>query len=66
MDLLDSIPAYVYKTCLLFTVEYKLSPRWNKVGLYLVEGEKFLSATGNVNAITLNIREIHGKISYRR
>ncbi|XP_011878445.1 PREDICTED: uncharacterized protein C18orf63-like [Vollenhovia emeryi] len=58
MNLLDPMPTYVYKTCLLFTVEHKLAPQWNKVGLYLVEGRDFLSSTGSVNAITLNIKDI--------
>ncbi|XP_032674916.1 uncharacterized protein C18orf63-like [Odontomachus brunneus] len=60
MDLLDPVPADVYRACLLYTVEYRLAPRWNKVGLYLVEGQNFLSLTGSVNAITLNIKEIRG------
>ncbi|XP_025159663.1 uncharacterized protein C18orf63-like [Harpegnathos saltator] len=60
MDLLDPIPTYVYKACFLYTVECKLAPRWNKVGLYLVEGQHFLSSTESVNAIMLNIKEIQG------
>ncbi|XP_071646368.1 uncharacterized protein C18orf63-like [Temnothorax longispinosus] len=58
MDLLDPVPTYVYKACLLHTVEYNLAPQWNKVGLYLVEGQDFLSSTGSVKAITLNIKDI--------
>ncbi|KYN08501.1 hypothetical protein ALC62_00485 [Cyphomyrmex costatus] len=58
MDLLDPFPNYVYKMCLLYTVEYRLAPQWNKVGLYLVEGRDFLSSTGSVNAISLNIKDI--------
>ncbi|XP_011641376.1 uncharacterized protein C18orf63-like [Pogonomyrmex barbatus] len=57
MDLLDPVPIYIYKSCLLYTVEYKLAPQWNKVGMYLVEGD-FLTSTGSVNAITLNIKDI--------
>lgn len=60
MDFLDPIPTYIYKACVLYTMEYKLAPQWNKVGLYLVEGPNFLSSTGNVNAIKLNIKEICG------
>lgn len=59
MDLLDPIPTHVYKTCLLHTMEYRLAPQWNKVGSYLIEGRDFLKSTGYVNAITLNIKEIH-------
>ncbi|XP_012232261.2 uncharacterized protein C18orf63-like [Linepithema humile] len=58
MDLLDPIPTYIYKACLLYTMEYKLAPQWNKVGLYLAEGPDFLSSAGSINAITLNIKEI--------
>lgn len=64
MDLVDPIPTYVYKACLLHTVEYRLAPQWNKVGLYLVEGRDFLSSTGNVNAIKLDIRDITGIYIY--
>lgn len=61
MDLIDPIPTYVYKTCFLHTLEYKLAPQWNKVGLYLVEGPDFLdSSTGNVNAIMLDLKEMRG------
>ncbi|XP_029155534.1 uncharacterized protein C18orf63-like isoform X2 [Nylanderia fulva] len=58
IDLLEPIPTYVYKTCLLYTLEYKIAPQWNKVGSYLVEGQDFLNSTGNVDAIMLNIKEI--------
>ncbi|XP_011695512.1 PREDICTED: uncharacterized protein C18orf63-like [Wasmannia auropunctata] len=58
IDLLDPLPTYIYKMCLVYTVEYKLAPQWNKVGLYLVEGQDFLSSTGSVSAITLNIKDI--------
>lgn len=37
-----------------------MAPQWNKVGPYLVEGQDFLNSTGNVNAVMLNIKEIHG------
>ncbi|XP_072764048.1 uncharacterized protein C18orf63-like [Anoplolepis gracilipes] len=59
VDLLEPIPTYVYKACLLYTLEYKVAPQWNKVGPYLVEGQDFLSSTGNVDAVILNIKEIH-------
>jgi len=62
MDLLDPVPTYIYRACLLHTMEYKLAPRWNRVGLYLVEGQDFLGSTGSVNAIRLKIKEIHGTI----
>ncbi|XP_039306961.1 uncharacterized protein LOC120358146 [Solenopsis invicta] len=58
VDLVDPVPIYIYKACLLYTVEYRLAPQWNKVGTYLVEGQNFLSSTGNVHAITLNIKDI--------
>ncbi|XP_036144522.1 uncharacterized protein C18orf63-like [Monomorium pharaonis] len=58
MDVCDPIPTCVYKACLLYTVEYRLAPQWNKVGFYLVEGRDFLSSTGSVHAITLNIKNI--------
>ncbi|EZA58291.1 hypothetical protein X777_01248 [Ooceraea biroi] len=59
MDLLDPVPIYIYRSCLLYTVEYRLAPQWNKVGLYLVEGQGFLGSTGSVNAIMLKIKEIY-------
>ena len=60
MDLLNPFPNYIYKMCLLYTMEHRLAPQWNKVGLYLVEGQDFLSSTGSVNAIMLNIKDIRG------
>jgi len=62
VDLLDPFSTYIYKTCVLYTVEHKLAPQWNKVGLYLVEGPDFLNSTGSVNAITLSIKDICGTI----
>ncbi|KAH0951643.1 hypothetical protein HN011_011092 [Eciton burchellii] len=47
------------RACLFHTMECKLAPRWNRVGLYLVEGQDFLGSTGSVNAIRLKIKEIH-------
>ncbi|XP_025267565.1 uncharacterized protein C18orf63-like [Camponotus floridanus] len=58
IDLLDPIPTYIYKACLLYTMEYKMVPQWNKVGPYLVEGQNFLRSTGNVDAVMLHIKEI--------
>lgn len=62
MDLLNPIPTYIYKMCLLYTLECKLTSQWNKVGLYLVKGKNFLSSTENVNAIKMNIKNIYGII----
>ncbi|CAL1681677.1 unnamed protein product [Lasius platythorax] len=58
INLLEPIPTNVYKACLLYTMEYKVAPQWNKVGLYLVEGQDFLSSNGNVDAVMLDIKEI--------
>ncbi|KYN22618.1 hypothetical protein ALC57_04983 [Trachymyrmex cornetzi] len=61
-DLLHPLPNDVYETCLHYTVEHRLAPRWNKVGSYLVGGQDFLSSKKNV-AIELKIRNILDNIA---
>ncbi|KYQ56121.1 hypothetical protein ALC60_04959 [Trachymyrmex zeteki] len=52
------LPNDIYEKCLLYTIEYRLAPHWNKVESYLVEGQDFLSSSGSVNAIKLKINDI--------
>lgn len=38
----------------MYTIITRLSPTWNKVGEYLIEGPEFLSDNGIMNAIKID------------
>ncbi|XP_014284552.1 uncharacterized protein [Halyomorpha halys] len=45
----------MYEQCLIYNLLVKLSPFWNKVEKYFVEGRYFLMQRGGLHAIELNI-----------
>ncbi|XP_021325933.3 uncharacterized protein C18orf63 homolog [Danio rerio] len=45
----------ILQNCLSYTVTTKLAPKWNKAGQYLIAGKDFLSDTGKLNAVVLEM-----------
>ncbi|XP_014194918.1 uncharacterized protein LOC102307916 isoform X8 [Haplochromis burtoni] len=47
--------------CLSYSLISRLSPSWNKVGLFLVSGKDFLTESGRLNAVSveLSVTEAH-------
>ncbi|CAF94507.1 unnamed protein product [Tetraodon nigroviridis] len=52
----------VLQACLSFSVVTRLSPRWNKVGLYLVSGEGVVSERGKMDAIRVEWSTSEGRL----
>ncbi|XP_016347419.1 uncharacterized protein C18orf63 homolog isoform X1 [Sinocyclocheilus anshuiensis] len=45
----------ILQTCLSYSVTATLAPKWNKAGQYLVAGKDFLSDSGKLNAVVLEL-----------
>ncbi|KAK7118024.1 hypothetical protein R3I94_021762 [Phoxinus phoxinus] len=45
----------ILQTCLSYSVTAKLAPKWNKAGQYLIAGKDFLSDSGKLNAVVLEL-----------
>ncbi|XP_063340173.1 uncharacterized protein C18orf63-like [Pelmatolapia mariae] len=47
--------------CLSYSLISRLSPSWNKVGLFLISGKDFLTESGRLNAVSveLSVTEAH-------
>ncbi|XP_067290423.1 uncharacterized protein C18orf63 isoform X2 [Pseudorasbora parva] len=45
----------ILQTCLSYSVTAKLAPKWNKTGQYLIAGKNFLSDSGKLNAVVLEL-----------
>ena len=45
----------LYKNCLIYTIQTKLSPLWNKVGDYFVEGKNFYNFVEGVRGLKLDV-----------
>ncbi|KAG1941473.1 hypothetical protein F2P79_015917 [Pimephales promelas] len=45
----------ILQTCLSYSVTAKLAPKWNKAGQYLIAGKNFLSDSGKLNAVVLEL-----------
>ncbi|XP_061096789.1 uncharacterized protein C18orf63-like [Conger conger] len=43
------------QVCLSYTLTVKLAPNWNKVGQFLVAGMDFLSCSGKLNAVAMQL-----------
>lgn len=54
-----------YIVCLNYTIECKLSPKWNKVGQYYIQGKHFYTSMQEMNALKLQI-SINGITIYYR
>lgn len=42
----------LYQSCLRYTLTARISPNWNKVGEWLIQGRDFLTHRGAVNAVS--------------
>ncbi|KZC04278.1 Uncharacterized protein C18orf63 [Dufourea novaeangliae] len=45
----------VYKTCLLYTIQSKIAPLWNKVGQYFLQGKQFYNSVEPIPALKLDV-----------
>nr|XP_023655965.1 uncharacterized protein C18orf63 homolog isoform X2 [Paramormyrops kingsleyae]XP_023655966.1 uncharacterized protein C18orf63 homolog isoform X2 [Paramormyrops kingsleyae] len=43
------------QACLSYTVTARLAPDWNKAGQFLIRGKNFLSSSGKLNAIVMEL-----------
>lgn len=48
--------------CVSFSVISRLSPNWNKAGLYLIKGKDFLLERGRLTAVSLELSVSEGKL----
>uniref|UniRef100_A0A8C6LPU2 Si:ch211-152c8.2 n=1 Tax=Nothobranchius furzeri TaxID=105023 RepID=A0A8C6LPU2_NOTFU len=48
--------------CLSYSLITRLSPRWNKAGLYLIAGTDFLTERGRFNAISMEMSTSEGRL----
>ncbi|XP_071497394.1 uncharacterized protein [Diadema antillarum] len=56
--------AAVFQVCFCYTLKAKLAPLWNKVGEYYVQGRDFITSTGLLGAVNLEINISEGEISF--
>ncbi|CAK9806709.1 Uncharacterized protein C18orf63 [Anthophora quadrimaculata] len=52
---LRSVTTELYKICLIYTIQTKLAPFWNKVGDYFVQGKEFYNFIEGIKAVKLEI-----------
>ncbi|XP_072169420.1 uncharacterized protein [Diadema setosum] len=56
--------AAVFQVCFCYTLKAKLAPLWNKVGEYYVQGRDFITSTGLLGAVNLEINISEGEIRF--
>ncbi|KOC69218.1 Uncharacterized protein C18orf63 [Habropoda laboriosa] len=52
---LRSITNELYKICLMYTIQTKIAPLWNKVGDYFVQGKEFYNFIEGIRSVKLDI-----------
>ncbi|KAK1136557.1 hypothetical protein K0M31_001103 [Melipona bicolor] len=52
---LRSVTMELYKNCLIYTIQTKISPLWNKVGDYFVQGKNFYNFVEGIRGLKLDI-----------
>ncbi|XP_042366003.1 uncharacterized protein C18orf63 isoform X2 [Plectropomus leopardus] len=52
----------VLQCCLSYSLITRLSPSWNKAGLYLINGKDFLSESGRLNAVSVQLSTCEGHL----
>ncbi|KAM4534267.1 uncharacterized protein C18orf63 homolog [Odontesthes bonariensis] len=50
--------------CLSYALITRLSPRWNKAGLYLICGKDFLTERGRLNAVSMELSTSEGQLCF--
>ncbi|XP_071399647.1 uncharacterized protein C18orf63 homolog [Centroberyx affinis] len=45
----------ILQSCVSYSLTSRLAPSWNKAGLYLVSGKDFLTESGRLNAVTMQL-----------
>ncbi|XP_054005241.1 uncharacterized protein C18orf63-like [Hylaeus anthracinus] len=50
------ITTELYKNCLLYAIQSKIAPSWNKVGQYFLQGKEFYNSIDAIKALKLDIR----------
>ncbi|XP_028289819.1 uncharacterized protein C18orf63 homolog isoform X2 [Gouania willdenowi] len=48
--------------CLSYSLITRLSPSWNKAGLYLIQGPDFLTERGRLNAVSIELNASNGQL----
>ncbi|XP_045901408.1 uncharacterized protein C18orf63 [Micropterus dolomieu] len=52
----------VLQCCLSYSLITRLAPSWNKAGLYLVTGKDFLTESGRLNAVRMELSSSEGRL----
>ncbi|OAD54056.1 hypothetical protein WN48_08389 [Eufriesea mexicana] len=52
---LRSITVELYKSCLIYTLQTKIAPLWNKVGDYFIQGKNFYDSIEGTRALKIEI-----------
>ncbi|XP_056290627.1 uncharacterized protein C18orf63 [Pseudoliparis swirei] len=52
----------VLQCCLSYSLITRLSPSWNKAGLYLISGKDFLTESGRLNAVGMELSTSEGQL----
>ncbi|KAM6971580.1 uncharacterized protein C18orf63 homolog [Tautogolabrus adspersus] len=52
----------VLQACLSYSLITRLAPRWNKAGLYLINGRDFLTDGGRLNAVSMELSTSEGQL----
>ncbi|XP_028425811.1 uncharacterized protein C18orf63 homolog [Perca flavescens] len=52
----------VLQYCVSFSLITRLAPGWNKAGLYLIAGKDFLTESGTLNAVSMELSTSEGQL----
>ncbi|XP_068199987.1 uncharacterized protein C18orf63 homolog isoform X2 [Antennarius striatus] len=52
----------VLQSCMSYSLITRLSPSWNKAGLYLISGKDFLTKAGPMNAVSIRLDTSEGAL----
>ncbi|KAL4239551.1 hypothetical protein ACF0H5_000363 [Mactra antiquata] len=58
------VTSELYQSCLRYTVQTRLSPSWNRVGEWLVQGRDFLTHKGCANAVKMDITVVKDELYF--
>ncbi|XP_068437437.1 uncharacterized protein C18orf63 homolog [Clinocottus analis] len=52
----------IFQCCLSYSLITRLAPSWNKAGLYLISGKDFLTSSGRLNAVGMELSTSEGQL----
>ncbi|KAK3085939.1 hypothetical protein FSP39_011052 [Pinctada imbricata] len=54
----------IFQSCLNYTIQARIAPKWNRAGQWLIQGRDFLTHSGYANAVKMDLTVTSGELFF--